>query len=768
MATPSQAENFISPAGFPGKSAPVTHQHTLSDTFGTGYNMHAVKINQVSTYARGDTDDYLVNLAIRHMRPEKTNREQIKKPYVRRSTIKATDKIHGLDFPAMHTKYQCKDGSFMTMLDTGAQSTVLPSYMVGMITKQTHVPYHLITFSGERHTTKKQGYSTGGVDSLDGDEDSFSELPIGRTGIMDELQGPLVSVPEMISLGSQFWFGDYPFLVTPDHKEVPLYVGQDDFLYIKLFPSTSQQVEEFGVSAVQTEPPVHETFRIGWLSDDFELHHQRLVHQHDQITLKTATETSGIPPLKRYKLKGRYAGNNCLSCLLGKSCQQHIGPTQHRDMDKMKSNKETLSGTNHPSREKEYLTFQQLHMDCCEMDVEDFYGNKWFLIIVDRGTDVKYTVPMRTVANLYQVVDRFLQEVVMPYLQHYTKRSTVECIRTDSGSEFCNQEFQDMLRKRRITHSPAAANVHDGKAERAIKTCVWLTRTCLISANLRKPFWSMMLETVTHVLNRSWNEKLGNIPYRAMWGVTPDLSYLRQPGCWALAHIQDRNRKELDERARMVIFMGYDLKKKCWIFVDPATGRKIKSVHATFFERKRDSHEHVDVADMILTPPTANEADDDQRPLQEHWYCQLWPTHHWPGREFNTMTHGDTPDSSTNVDSWNPDMTPQMIPGESADVPEFTHEHLRRDPDFEDKASHYFDDTSSIQVTFPNNVLRVNPEANKQLRKSSYINDRIKAVDGMKHRSSLLTGNGASICMYRYMYMYACIYVYTKYTCKIV
>ena len=245
-----------------------------------------------------------------------------------------------------------------------------------------------------------------------------------------------------------------------------------------------------------------------------------------------------------------------------------------------------MDGTDHPSREVEYEPLQKLHLDCCKMDAFDFYGNNWYLLITDRSTAFKWIVAMDDLTDLYKTVDEFLDKVAIPYLRKYGGgRNYVEMIRTDSGSEFVNKAYESVLHKRGgIYHSIASADVKDGKIERAVQTVSWLLRTCLIEANLRKTWWSLIAETVIHVLNRSWNEAHQGVPFTMMYNQKPDLQHLRQPGCWAIVHIMDRDRSKLDERAKYVRFVGYDVPRRCWVFVNPKTGRKIRTIHATFFD----------------------------------------------------------------------------------------------------------------------------------------------------------------------------------------
>ena len=189
----------------------------------------------------------------------------------------------------------------------------------------------------------------------------------------------------------------------------------------------------------------------------------------------------------------------------------------------------------------------------------------------------------------------------------------------------------------------------------------------------------------------------------------PDLRHLRQPGCWAIVHIMKEDRSKLDARAKYVRFVGYDVPRNCWVFVDPKSGRKIRTIHATFFERRRDPHEHVDVSDMILIPPNLNHASGDTKPLQTYWKCQLWPTHHWPGRDIEGF------DDPIDLDDWNPDKTTGLKGAPKLKSFDMSRDDIKelenKNGPWKDQSKDYINDPSLYNPTFPGNVLHKNPDA---------------------------------------------------------
>ena len=140
---------------------------------------------------------------------------------------------------------------------------------------------------------------------------------------------------------------------------------------------------------------------------------------------------------------------------------------------------------------------------------------------------------------------------------------------------------------------------------------------------------------VAHVVNRTYNRRRKAIPYTLMTGLKPVVSHFRQPGCIALCHKQDRYRQKLDDTAFIGITIGYDTSERSWVFLNPKSGRTVRSIHARFYERSRDPQELIDMSHLVL---------DDPKWLNDvkvkSWRCQLWPRKLWPGMPAEKL--GDT------------------------------------------------------------------------------------------------------------------------------
>ena len=539
----------------------------------------------------------------------------------------------------MKSRTRCADGSIVCVLDSGADVSVITERDSELLVSESDEVIHLNSFMSTSCSSKKSGELGGHCKDFTGNNCS---CPLGFGAILSRhtVKDNLLSVPILQSFGYQFWFGQYPYMVTPDGKEVPLYVKKNGYLCLRLHPtSNTDRPVSRTVSAIHRD--------VNYLDRDVLLWHRRFCHVDGRTLLhmKNKDLVRGLPKHLRSFGSRRC---DCLSCGMGKSSKAHVGPINHADAAKNKADKDAAN----ESKQTTFYPLEQIHMDCCQMDSEDIYGNKHFLVIVDRCSSYMWTVPLRDKEDLAIIVEKFLLSVVLPYhrkrnqsLLHEWRERTphgsrtqppslpgLQRIRCDCGSEFLNREMTKLGKRFGFVTDPVAPYVNDGRAEAAVKKLTTATRCCLIDANLRKPFWGPIMDMVCHTLNRTYAASVDAVPYTLLTGLLPDVSYFRQPGCHAVCHVQKRHRKKSDARGFIGILINYDTAKNTWVFLNPLTGKVVRTHHASFFERARAPEEHIDMGAMLLQPPNV---DRDRR--TSSWYCQLWPQVLYPGMDAERM-----------------------------------------------------------------------------------------------------------------------------------
>ena len=563
----------------------------------------------------------------------------------------------GIPLPRMKpgSRTQCEDGSYVLVLDSGAEVSVFNT--THLLTKETSRKLRLNSFHGTTYECLSTGVNGGGVKNLEGQEVKCN-LGYGGVASRHMVQDNLLSVPQLRKLGYQFWFGQFPYAVTPQGDRLPLYVKENGYLCLRVHASRAHgsDDQEAAVGQIRTDEAT-----VQYLERDILLWHRRFAHV-DAKTLRYMKNKELVHGLPKELQLIPGSHSDCLSCGMGKSCEVHVGPINHTNVKLNSKVSEDVGET----RQTEFYPLEQIHMDCCEMDAPDLFGNRHFLVIVDRATSYMWNIPLKDKKDLSKIIEKFLRKVVEPYHQaknrlHLEKQQGepgevqnilpgLRRVRCDCGTEFLNQEMEKLGNKFGFVMDPVAPYVNDGRAEAAVKKLTVLTRTNLIDANLRKPFWGPIMDMVCHVLNRTYTRSVDGVPFTALTGLKPDVSYFRQPGCHALCHIPDGARKS-DKKAFIGILINYDTAKNTYIFLEPNTGRLVRTAHATFYERGRRHEEHIDMGSMMLHPPSR-----ERDMLVESWRCQLWPKVLYPGMDVDRANPKKPPvpretESSARLDS---------------------------------------------------------------------------------------------------------------------
>ena len=768
------ADNFAT-GDFLGLAAALTQE----DDGSTPRQINVAKLNGVT--AGGDSIHLssvpFSSKEYQHIRRSgKRSKRRHTRKYIRYSNC-IPGAEDGLAWPELvsGSRVHCTDGSIMLVLDTGAEASVILSG--NLIPHPTNIPLPLISFNGAESMCPQTGEMLGAAYDCEGE---ITGVNLGWAGhTTDGIKDNLASVPTLRRLGWMFWFGDHPFAVTPQGKEIPLYMNHNGYLGLRIH--TTKSVGVNANSLATTRP--HE---VGFLSNDNNLWHLRMVHQHQAVLDKMRTEKccTGLPVLRHYTNKH----DKCITCGLGKSCKFHVGPVKFND--KVKQDKYHLKFEK--DHQTSYYPLEQIHMDLCEMDSPDLYGNTYFLAIVDRATGYLWDIPLKKKDSVHLIVDEFITTIVKPYHAHQTHQKLRELslqkiadssegtstgddalnklkqvqgfeqltqglrkIRCDQGTEFYNKKMTTMLKsKHNVTLDPVPAYTKDGRAEAAIKKLCTYTRCCLIESGLKKCFWSSIMGMVTHVLNRSWNMKRKTVAYSELTGLKPNVSYFRQPGCIALCHeMTSKGRKKLEERAFIGILVGYDSPSRSWVFLNPKTGRTHQSIYANFYERSRAPQEHIEMGHLVVDEPKWHQD------VKEHcWRCQLWPKVLWPGMNKSQLgnTPDDFPDHTSVANALDPNLLhfdtqldqrlqPNTVPDSDKDEsdPQSAEElesqfqqklHVKANtPEGTEKSS----DGTDIQ---PNDVLTLGPRLSSA---PQYVKSRCRSVVGKKVKEVITSNNRA-------------------------
>ena len=195
-------------------------------------------------------------------------------------------------------------------------------------------------------------------------------------------------------------------------------------------------------------------------------------------------------------------------------------------------------------------------------------GRRYFITFTDDST--RFTV-------IYLLWTK--DEVLMSYksfeawaiAQQHCKG--IKALRSDRGGEYLSKDFDSYLAaagmtQRLTTHDTPQLN---GVAERLNRTLLEWIRALRHETGLPTMLWGEALQHATWLKNRTATRALDNkTPYKALYGIPPDLSQVRLWGCQVWVHNDDG--PKLDVHAREGWWFGFDVDAKAHRVFWPQAG----------------------------------------------------------------------------------------------------------------------------------------------------------------------------------------------------
>lgn len=165
----------------------------------------------------------------------------------------------------------------------------------------------------------------------------------------------------------------------------------------------------------------------------------------------------------------------------------------------------------------------------------------------------------------------------------------IKTLRTDRGGEFTSHEFQKfcddagILRHLTAPYSPQ----QNGVVERRNRTVVAMTRGLLKEKKMPSIYWGEAVRHSVYLLKRLPTKTLkGETPYEAWKGYKPQFEHIKVFGCLAHMKVPKVHTTKLDDRSKLVIYLGKEPGTKAHRLHDPATGKLYVSRDVIFEEDK--------------------------------------------------------------------------------------------------------------------------------------------------------------------------------------
>ena len=140
-------------------------------------------------------------------------------------------------------------------------------------------------------------------------------------------------------------------------------------------------------------------------------------------------------------------------------------------------------------------------------------------------------------------------------------KKPIKYIRTDNGTEFFNNKFNDFYLNNGIIHQSTVPYnpQQNGRVERLHGTLIRNTEAMLTDAKLHHKFWEDAVATANYIHNRLPHKGINyKIPYEFLYNKKVDYSKFRVFGCTAYFFVSKQFRKKFDNTTLPGIFIGYD------------------------------------------------------------------------------------------------------------------------------------------------------------------------------------------------------------------
>ena len=216
------------------------------------------------------------------------------------------------------------------------------------------------------------------------------------------------------------------------------------------------------------------------------------------------------------------------------------------------------------------------------------HGERYALILTDRGTRYRWSLPLKKRSAAAAVFDSFVDTKVRP------RGYEVRRVRCDSGGEFIGKGFKAVCARRGIGFEPADARTpsQNSIAESSVRVLEATARCLALESGAPDDLWPFYMAAAAVANNCLTTAAVGlegdAVPWQRWHGTAPPLDRLRVFGCLAWVNADSRKeRRQGDKfgaRAVRCAFLGCADEGVGWMCWD---GKRVRtSVHVTFQEAR--------------------------------------------------------------------------------------------------------------------------------------------------------------------------------------
>ncbi|GAB2291669.1 hypothetical protein Dimus_038168 [Dionaea muscipula] len=213
--------------------------------------------------------------------------------------------------------------------------------------------------------------------------------------------------------------------------------------------------------------------------------------------------------------------------------------------------------------------------------VSTIHGYHFFLTIVDDHSRAVWLYLLKHKYEVSSILEHFFAMVSTQF------QASVQVVRSDNGTEFCNSACTTLFSQRGIIHQTSCVDTpqQNGRVERKHRYILEMARALRFQSNLPLRFWGDCVLTAAFIINRLPTLLLQNkTPYEVLFHSPPSYLHLRVFECLCFASTLPTHRSKFHPRADPCVFLGYPFGQKGYKVYNLVTRSCLVSRNVTFFE----------------------------------------------------------------------------------------------------------------------------------------------------------------------------------------
>lgn len=193
-------------------------------------------------------------------------------------------------------------------------------------------------------------------------------------------------------------------------------------------------------------------------------------------------------------------------------------------------------------------------------------GNKYIFDLIDDYSRVMWTYLLKNKSDTFDAFKRFRS------LVENSPEKRIGTFRMDNGGEFTSKEFTQYCEEAGIVRHFSApySPQQNGVVKRRNRTLIEMAQSQLKEMNMPNYFWGEAVRHATYLINRLPTRAVtGVTPYEAWSEKKPHMEHIRVFGCVAHVKLPCGNLKKLDNRSKVMVYLGKLAGTKAFRLYDP-------------------------------------------------------------------------------------------------------------------------------------------------------------------------------------------------------